>query len=315
MEQEEKAAYNKNPMKKLLPYLIAFITGGVISIMVIFNTEFGRLTSSEVSLTINQITGIVTLTLIMLCFPKSGLVNPKIKKAPWYLFFGGLFGVLIISANYIGVTKTGATIAMAGAVFGQSLTGLVMDLTGLMGVKKQQIGIRRWIGLAICLIGIAIMFVKGGSANPLYILPSIGAGILTMIQMVYNSRLSSYKGPFRAARVNVISGLFGALAYSFIFYPETTIEGFSRLSSVPFFLMVAGGLTACIVVVNTNIVIPKIPAVYSALLLSSGQITVAVFLDLMLYSIFTPALLAGAAVIIIGIAAGMERTQSIGSSS
>ena len=315
MEQEEKVAYNKNPMKKLLPYLIAFLTGGVISIMVIFNTEFGRLTSSEVSLTINQVTGIVTLSLIMLSFPRSGLVNPKRKKAPWFLFFGGLFGVLIISANYIGVTKTGATIAMAGAVFGQSLTGLIMDLTGLMGVKKQQIGIRRWIGLAICLIGIAIMFVNAGTVNPLYILPSIGAGILTMIQMVYNSRLSSFKGPFRAARVNVISGLFGALAYSFIFFPETTMEGFRKLSDVPFFLMIAGGITACAVVVSTNIVIPKIPAVYSALLLSCGQITAAVFLDLMLYSIFTPALLAGAVIIIIGIAAGMERSQSIGSSS
>lgn len=302
-------------MKKSIPYIVAFATGSVISVMVVFNTEFGRLTSSEVSLIVNQVVGILVLSAIMLAFPHNRLVNPVKEKAPWYLFFGGLFGVFIISANYVGVTKTGATIAMAGAVFGQSLIGLVMDLTGFMGVRRQKIRARRWAGLAICFSGIVTMFLGGERTNPAYLAPSVAAGVLTMIQMVYNSRLSSYKGPFRAARVNVISGLFGALAYSFIFHAGTTAKGFAALTQVPVPLIVAGGITACIVVVNTNIVIPKIPAVYSALLLSCGQIMAAVFFDLMLYAIFTPALLAGAVVIIAGILIGMERNQSIGSSS
>lgn len=315
MEQDAGGAYNKNPMKTLIPYLTAFITGSVISVMVVFNTEFGRLTSSEVSLIANQIVGILVLSAIILALPHNRLVNPERKKAPWYLFFGGLFGVFIISANYVGVTKTGATIAMAGAVFGQSLVGLVMDLTGFMGVSRRKIRARRWAGLAVCFMGIVAMFSGGERTNPAYLAPSVAAGVLTMIQMVYNSRLSSYNGPFHAARVNVISGLFGALAYSFIFHSDTTITGFRALADVPVLLIVAGGLTACIVVVNTNIVIPKIPAVYSALLLSCGQIIAAVFFDLMLYAVFTPALLAGAVVIIAGILIGMEKDQSMGSSS
>ena len=294
-------------MKSSLYYIISFITGAVISIMVTFNTEAGRITSSEVSLIVNQIVGIITLEAIMLLARKNEVVNPPRKTVKWTRhYFGGLFGVAIISLNYISVTGAGATIAMAGAVFGQSLSGLIFDLTGALGMKKESIKGKRIASLIICAIGIIIYFVGGESIN-FYIFPSILAGVLTMIQMVYNSSLAKAKGAFYSARMNVISGLFGALVYSFLFFPESTVQGFKALASASFLTMIMGGLLACIVVVNTNIVIPKIPAVYSALLLSSGQILTALLIDYILYDTFTPSLLYGTLVTIAGILLSMEK--------
>ena len=267
-------------MKSSLYYIISFITGAVISIMVTFNTEAGRITSSEVSLIVNQIVGIITLEAIMLLARKNEVVNPPRKAVKWTRhYFGGLFGVAIISLNYISVTGAGATIAMAGAVFGQSLSGLIFDLTGALGIKKESIKGKRIVSLIIC----------------------------TMIQMVYNSSLAKAKGAFYSARMNVISGLFGALVYSFLFFSESTVQGFKALASASFLTMIMGGLLACIVVVNTNIVIPKIPAVYSALLLSSGQILTALLIDYILYDTFTPSLLYGTLVTIAGILLSMEK--------
>ena len=131
-----------------------------------------------------------------------------------------------------------------------------------------------------------------------------------MIQMVYNSSLAKAKGAFYSARMNVISGLFGALVYSFLFFPESTFQGFKALASASFLTMIMGGLLACIVVVNTNIVIPKIPAVYSALLLSSGQILTALLIDYILYDTFTPSLLYGTLVTIVGILLSMEKKSN-----
>lgn len=297
-------------MGKSLCYIISFLTGAVISVMVTFNTEAGKLTSSEVSLMINQIVGIMTLEAIMLLGRKSSLINPPEREVKWYRhYFGGLFGVAIISLNYISVSGAGATIAMAGAVFGQSLSGLIFDMTGLMGMQKEKITKRRIISLLICLIGIMIYFFGGDGIN-LYIFPSILAGILTMVQMVYNSSLANAKGPFYSARMNVISGLAGALLYAFIFFPETTISGFKAMRDASFPTMVMGGLLACIVVVNTNIVIPRIPAVYSALLLSSGQILAALAVDYVLYETFTPVLLYGTLITLVGIAVSMEKKAS-----
>ena len=297
-------------MKSSLYYIISFITGAVISIMVTFNTEAGRITSSEVSLIVNQIVGIITLEAIMLLARKNEVVNPPRKAVKWTRhYFGGLFGVAIISLNYISVTGAGATIAMAGAVFGQSLSGLIFDLTGALGIKKESIKGKRIVSLIICAIGIIIYFVGGESIN-FYIFPSILAGVLTMIQMVYNSSLAKAKGAFYSARMNVISGLFGALVYSFLFFSESTVQGFKALASASFLTMIMGGLLACIVVVNTNIVIPKIPAVYSALLLSSGQILTALLIDYILYDTFTPSLLYGTLVTIAGILLSMEKKSN-----
>ena len=294
-------------MRKSLCYIISFLTGGIISVMVTFNTEFGRLSTSEVSLIINQVVGIVTLEVIMLLGYKNPLINPSRRPVKWYRhYFGGLFGVAIISLNYISITGAGATIAMAGAVFGQSLMGLVFDLTGLMGMTRMRISKRRKISLLVCLAGIVTYFLGGEGLN-FYLFPSILAGILTMIQMVYNSSLAKEKGAFYSARMNVISGLCGALFYALILFPSSTLEGFRVLNTIPFYIMVGGGLLACLVVVNTNMIIPRIPAVYSALLLSSGQILTALLIDYVLYDAFTPALLYGTVITLAGILLSFEK--------
>ena len=282
-------------------YIAAFTIGIVITVMIIFNTEFGRLTSSEVSITINQIVGIVILSAIMLVGRNNEKINPPKSKAPWWMYFGGFFGIVILTINYVSVLNTGATVAMAGTVFGQSLMGLICDMTGLFGMEKQRIGRKRILGLTVSLSGILLMFI-GGKINILYLILAMLAGAITMTQMIYNSNLGKRKGAFYSANVNVISGLVAALLYAFIFYPERTIEGFKMISSVPFFIMIGGGALACIVVVGSNIIIPRIPAVHSALLISSGQILSAVVIDAILYHTFTIPLFAGALLMIAGLA-------------
>ena len=267
-------------MAKYLNYIITFITGAVISLMVICNTELGKATTNEVSLIINQITGIVLLTIILSVGRKNVKINPKREKAPWYMYFGGLFGIVIMIFNFYTVLNIGATLAMATAVFGQSAIGLVMDLTGFMGVQKRKISKLKWLSLAISFIGILVMSIfSDGSFKLLYILMGTAAGVITMIQMVYNSSFAKKKGALFSARQNVISGLGGVLIYAAILYPSATLEGFTHLPSVPFYLIIGGGTLACFVVSSTNIIIPKIPAVYSALLLSSGQILASLLLD------------------------------------
>lgn len=288
-------------MRKNLYSLSAFLTGAIIAVMVSFNTEFGRLTSSEVSLIINQIVGIITLHIIITAGRKNTVINPQRKSVKWYnQAFGGFFGVAIISLNYISVVNAGATISMAGAVFGQSLMGLIYDLTGFMGMNKNKIEKNRIIGILICLAGILIYLFSGEGLN-LYIIPSIAAGVLTMTQMVYNSKLAKAKGAFYSARANVISGLIGALLYAGLFHFESTAEGFKNLSGVPLYIALSGGLLACIVVVSTNIVIPKISGLLSALLLSSGQIIAALVIDYVLYDIFSLSLIVASMVMLIGV--------------
>ena len=65
-----------------------------------------------------------------------------------------------------------------------------------------------------------MLFLSGNRISPVYALIGIIAGVITMIQMVYNSSFASLKGPFFSARQNVVSGLVGILLFSFIFMRE-----------------------------------------------------------------------------------------------
>ena len=289
-------------MKTGLCYPLAFITGVIISVMVIFNTALGEATTNEVSITVNQIVGIAALSIVMLSFRNSRTVNPPRSKAPWYLWGGGLFGLVVITCNYFSVRGAGTTIAMAAAVFGQCLMGMIMDITGLMGMKKRKVGGWKALGAAVSFAGILIMlFLQETSVNPAYALIGCAAGVVTMVQMAYNSRLAGLKGPFFSARQNVISGLVGIAAFSFIVLPEETVQGWAALQNVPFHIMIGGGLLACFVVVLSNTVIPRIPAADSSVLMSSGQVLSAAIIDAVLYGTLHPALIAGAAVMLSGI--------------
>lgn len=288
-------------MARYLNYIITFLTGAVISLMVICNTELGVATTNEVSLIVNQITGIILLTLILTAGRKNVKINPKREPAPWYMYFGGLFGIVIMILNFYTVLNIGATLAMGTAVFGQSAMGLIMDLTGFMGVEKRKISPLKWIALAVSFLGIIVMSVfAGGTFRPVYVVMGVVAGVVTMVQMVYNSTFAKKKGAVFSARQNVISGLGGIIVYAALLYPSATVEGLARLPHVPFYLIVAGGTLACFVVCSTNVIIPRIPAVYSALLLSSGQILASLLLDWLLYSTFSWALLAGTLLMLLG---------------
>ena len=290
-------------MKTGLYYPLSFLTGAVISIMVTFNTELGKLTTNEVSITINQITGIIVLTILMIVLRNNKTVNPERKKAPWYLWGGGLFGLAVITCNYFSVKEAGTTIAMASAVFGQCLAGIVFDLTGLMGMTKRKVSVKKAAGTAISFSGIMVMLLFSGTGiNALYALMGGTAGVITMIQMVYNSRFASFKGAFFSARQNVISGLIGIVLFSFIIIPETTISGWTEVPSVPIPVLVGGGILACFVVVSSNTVIPRIPAADSSVLMSSGQVLTAAVIDSLLFDSLYPALLSGAVIMLIGIA-------------
>lgn len=289
-------------MKKSIFYLVSFLTGAVISVMVVANTELGRITTNEVSLIVNQAIGVVLTTFILLAGRKNEIINPARKKSRWYMYFGGLFGICVMVCNFYSVLNVGSALAMSAAVFGQSLTGLVTDLFGLFSMPKRKQSTLKWISLALSFTGIFIMSLsQSGSFRLIYILMGVLAGIMTMLQMTYNSSFAKAKGAVFSARQNAISGLAGTIIYAALLMPEETLHGFTLLPSASFLSIITGGTLAIVVVVSTNLVIPRIPAVYSALLLSCGQILTSIVIDTFLYDLFSPSLLIGSLVMLAGI--------------
>jgi len=281
---------------------LSALSGMVISTMVVANTLLGQATTMGVSLIVNHVIGLMLLTAILVLGRTRPAIRGPGKPAPWYLYFNGLFGVAILNINYVTIIATGASLAMAAAVFGQAASSVLFDLTGWMGMKKRRLNATKAVSLAVCAVGIVIMAQagEGGSFKVGYILLSALAGALTMTQMVLNSTFATYKGPIRAAQQNFIGGLAAGLLIFLLLQRAATIEALGRLPSLSPLLLVSGGLLAVFVVVATNYVVVKIPAVYSALLLSAFQVLMSLFIDTYFFDAFALPLLLGALLMLVG---------------
>ncbi len=288
-------------MNLALYLVLDILTGMVISIMVVANTLYGQATTMGVSLIVNHTIGLTILSFILLLGRNKPAIRGPALKAPWYLYFNGLFGLAILNLNYYTVINTGASLAMASTVFGQSLCSLIFDLTGWMGMQKRSLNKGKAISLLVSLAGIIIMATSGdGNFALLYIALGILAGALTMTQMVLNSTLAIYKGAIRASHQNFIGGLAAGLLFYFLVQGEQTLSGLAATPALPFLLVFSGGTLAVFVVVSTSYVIVKIPAVYSALLLSSAQILMSLVIDTVFFDSFSLPLLLGSLLMLLG---------------
>lgn len=282
------------------------LTGMIISVMVVANTLLGQETTMGVSLIVNHTIGLVILSLILLFGRKSATISGPKGKAPWYLYFNGLFGLAILNLNYITVVQTGASLAMASTVFGQSFSSLIFDLSGFMGMKKRKLNKAKALSLCVSGLGIAIMASKTtGKFALMYVLLGVLAGTLTMTQMVLNSTLASFLGSIRASWQNFVGGLAAGLLFYFLLQPEPTISGIQRIPTLNPLLVGSGGTLAVFVVVSTSFVVIKIPAVYSALLLSSAQILMSLAIDTIFFDTFSRPLLIGAMLMLLGMAGNL----------
>ena len=288
-------------MNPALYLFLDILTGMVISVMVVANTLYGQATTMGVSLIVNHTIGLTILSLILLVGRNKPAIRGPGLKAPWYLYFNGLFGLAILNLNYYTVINAGASLAMASTVFGQSICSLVFDLTGWMGMQKRSLNKTKAVSLLVSLAGILAMATSGdGTFALLSILLGILAGALTMIQMVLNSTLAIYKGPIRASHQNFIGGLAAGLVFYFLLQGEQTLAGLAATPGLPFLLVFSGGTLAVFVVVSTSYVIVKIPAVYSALLLSSAQILMSLAIDTIFFDSFSLPLLLGSLLMLLG---------------
>ncbi len=287
------------------------LTGAIISVMVVANTALGHATTMGVSLLVNHLIGLFLISLILFLGRKRPAITGPKQKAPWPLYLSGMLGVLILNFNFYSFTVLGSSLAMALTVFGQSVISLIFDLNGWLGMEKRSFSIKKVIALAISGLGIVVMAAKGvGSFSFIYILLAFAAGAITITQMILNSTFAIYKGPMKASQVTYFAGLGAAVPFYFLTQRSATIQGFAKLGEVSFIQIIAGGTLSVMVLISTAFVIVKLPAIYSALLLSASQILASVAIDVIFLSLFSPSLLIGAVLMLLGMAGNLLADRS-----
>lgn len=134
--------------------LLSLLIGILIAVMVAFNGELSNGTGNYSSLVIIHVIGYLALVILML-YKKIKI--PFKMTLPLWLYSAGAISVGTVLINNMTYAEIGVSLPIALGLLGQSLTSLVFDHYGFLGMPKIKFNKKKIIGIVIIIIGVCVM--------------------------------------------------------------------------------------------------------------------------------------------------------------
>ena len=139
----------------MIGFFIALVSGALMSVQGVFNTQVTKMTGMWVS------NGWVQLSAFAVCLVAWFIagrddVMTIAKVEPKYMLLGGVIGAGITWTVIKSMEQLGPAKAALLIVISQLIIAYVIELLGLFGVDKQPVDWRKIGGMALALIGVAI---------------------------------------------------------------------------------------------------------------------------------------------------------------
>jgi bacterial/archaeal transporter family-2 protein len=138
--------------------VIAVMAGTLLPTQAGINAQLARnlgnpLLAASVSFGI----GAIALIIYTLVFHISLPTVSKVIQIPWYLWIGGLLGVVYLTTTIILAPLLGAATTIGLVVAGQMLASIALDNFGLVGFPIHPISFWRAIGAILLIAGVALI--------------------------------------------------------------------------------------------------------------------------------------------------------------
>lgn len=139
----------------MIGVLISLLSGALMSVQGVFNTQVTKSTGMWVSNGWVQLTAFLSCVIIWL-FAGRDSVTTLGRVEPKYMLLGGVIGAGITWTVIKGMELLGPAKAVLLIVTAQILVAYLIELFGLFGVDKQPFELRKAGGMILALIGIII---------------------------------------------------------------------------------------------------------------------------------------------------------------
>ena len=136
-------------------FLIAILSGALMSVQGVFNTQLTKTVGMWVS------NGWVQFTALLLCvvawfFNGRDSISTIMKVEPKYVLLGGVIGAFITWTVIKSVEQLGPAKSALFIVITQLVVSYLIELFGMFGMEKEPFEWRKFIGMGIALTGVAI---------------------------------------------------------------------------------------------------------------------------------------------------------------
>lgn len=135
--------------------IIALLSGALMSIQGVFNTEVTKGSSIWVANSFVQFTALAVCLGAWLAFDRQSF-GALLKIEPKYMLLGGVIGAFITYTVIKGMDLLGPARAVMLIVIAQLIVAYVIELMGLFGAEKQPFEWRKAIGMVIAIAGVII---------------------------------------------------------------------------------------------------------------------------------------------------------------
>ena len=139
----------------MVGFFIALISGALMSIQGVFNTQVTRSSSIWVANVFVQLTALLVCLGAWLFADRTSF-GTLLKVEPKYMLLGGAIGAFITYTVIMSVDKLGPAKAAMCIVISQLIVAYLIELLGIFGIEKQPLSIKKVIGMLIAIVGIVI---------------------------------------------------------------------------------------------------------------------------------------------------------------
>mgnify|MGYP001041316688 FL=1 len=136
-------------------FLIALLSGALMSVQGVFNTQVTKTSGIWVANAFVQFTALLVCLAAWLATDRSSF-GSLFKVEPKYMLLGGTIGAFITYTVIKGMEMLGPARAVMLIVISQLAVAYLIELFGLFGVEKQPLELRKMVGMGVAIAGIII---------------------------------------------------------------------------------------------------------------------------------------------------------------
>lgn len=139
----------------MIGFLIALISGALMSVQGVFNTQVTKASSIWTASAFVQFTALLVCLGAWLFTDRSSLAQ-VFQVQPKYMLLGGAIGAFITFTVIKSMAMLGPAKAVMLIVVAQLIVAYIIELFGWFGVEKQPWEWRKVVGMAIAIVGIVV---------------------------------------------------------------------------------------------------------------------------------------------------------------
>jgi transporter family-2 protein len=275
--------------------VMGLVIGVGVPLQTAINSQLRKAVSSSlVSSMISFTVGTLFLAVILLLTNQSLLISRDlIQHQPWWIWIGGLLGVIYLTGNIILFPYLGSVQTVIMPVTGQLIMSMLIDNFGWFGAVRHSLTIIRILGAVLVAIGVIMAVAiktwieekKSRLDEPVlkntkqlpWQLVGIFTGMLSATQTAINGHLGVVLGS--AEKSALISFFIGTLAlWIFVFAKEHRIVFSRKKADYPWWVWL-GGILGAIFVFGNAFLAPLIGTGLTVVVVLIGMISGSLLVD------------------------------------